>query len=327
MLALPALPAQDKAKDEKKDSEVKGKDEKKSLSPKEQYTALVKEFGEQQREILADYRKAKGEEQKKLADKYRGLGKEFADKFYKLAEDNPKDAAATDALFWIVQNADGGSTYEKAAEKVTALVAEMPLADLSKRLNMIRGGNQTVLDAVIKRTEKEEKDPKVVDLLVWTARNAYYMPAGQKAIARLVEKYPDHPSIEQVCAMLGQGGVPRADELLKAILEKTDKPKVKAAAALAMGRALAAKTDKLGDDPTEADKVAAEGEKYLTMAVDLYKDNENQKKGAEQELKALRTLRVGKEAPEIKAGDLDGKEFKLSDYRGKVVLLDFWGHW
>ena len=41
----------------------------------------------------------------------------------------------------------------------------------------------------------------------------------------------------------------------------------------------------------------------------------------------LRTIRVGKEAPEIKAPDLDGKEFKLSDYRGKVVLLDFWGHW
>ena len=36
---------------------------------------------------------------------------------------------------------------------------------------------------------------------------------------------------------------------------------------------------------------------------------------------------MGKEAPEIKGGDLDGKEFKLSDYRGKVVLLDFWGNW
>ena len=24
---------------------------------------------------------------------------------------------------------------------------------------------------------------------------------------------------------------------------------------------------------------------------------------------------------------LDGKPFKLSDYKGKVVLLDFWGFW
>jgi hypothetical protein len=32
-------------------------------------------------------------------------------------------------------------------------------------------------------------------------------------------------------------------------------------------------------------------------------------------------------APEIEGTDQDGKSFKLSDYRGKVVLLDFWGNW
>jgi hypothetical protein len=32
-------------------------------------------------------------------------------------------------------------------------------------------------------------------------------------------------------------------------------------------------------------------------------------------------------APEIKGQDLTGTTFKLSDYRGKVVLLDFWGDW
>ena len=41
----------------------------------------------------------------------------------------------------------------------------------------------------------------------------------------------------------------------------------------------------------------------------------------------LTHLRIGLPAPEIEAEDLDGVVFKLSDYRGKVVLLDFWGHW
>jgi hypothetical protein len=36
---------------------------------------------------------------------------------------------------------------------------------------------------------------------------------------------------------------------------------------------------------------------------------------------------VGNLALEIDAEDIDGKKFKLSDYRGKVVLLDFWGNW
>ncbi|MBI4659689.1 MAG: PDZ domain-containing protein [Verrucomicrobia bacterium] len=35
----------------------------------------------------------------------------------------------------------------------------------------------------------------------------------------------------------------------------------------------------------------------------------------------------GKAAPEIEGEDMDGKKFKLSDYRGKAVMLDFWGDW
>ena len=36
---------------------------------------------------------------------------------------------------------------------------------------------------------------------------------------------------------------------------------------------------------------------------------------------------IGDLAPEIVGEDVDGTEFKLSDYRGKVVVLDFWGDW
>ena len=36
---------------------------------------------------------------------------------------------------------------------------------------------------------------------------------------------------------------------------------------------------------------------------------------------------IGQMAPEIEGEDLDGVPFKLSDYRGKVVVLDFWGNW
>ena len=38
-------------------------------------------------------------------------------------------------------------------------------------------------------------------------------------------------------------------------------------------------------------------------------------------------LEIGNQAPEIDGPDLDGQSFRLSDYRGKVVVLDFWGNW
>ena len=46
-----------------------------------------------------------------------------------------------------------------------------------------------------------------------------------------------------------------------------------------------------------------------------------------RQLFELRNLQVGMVAPDIEGEDLDGVAFKLSDYRGKVVVLDFWGNW
>jgi thiol-disulfide isomerase/thioredoxin len=48
---------------------------------------------------------------------------------------------------------------------------------------------------------------------------------------------------------------------------------------------------------------------------------------AEFRLDDMLNLAVGQQAPEIEGKDLDGKPLKLSDYKGKVVLLVFWGSW
>ena len=38
-------------------------------------------------------------------------------------------------------------------------------------------------------------------------------------------------------------------------------------------------------------------------------------------------LTVGKSAPDFQLPDLNEKEIRLSDYRGKVVFLNFWATW
>jgi len=48
---------------------------------------------------------------------------------------------------------------------------------------------------------------------------------------------------------------------------------------------------------------------------------------AEDKPKEKVKIAVGKPAPEIEGEDIEGNAFKLSDYRGKVVVLDFWGNW
>jgi thiol-disulfide isomerase/thioredoxin len=48
---------------------------------------------------------------------------------------------------------------------------------------------------------------------------------------------------------------------------------------------------------------------------------------AEGELFESRHLKPGKEAPEMAGEDLEGKRLKLSDYRGKVVVVVSWTTW
>ena len=48
---------------------------------------------------------------------------------------------------------------------------------------------------------------------------------------------------------------------------------------------------------------------------------------AEGDIFEVKNLSVGQTAPDIEGEDVNGVPFKLSDYRGKVVLLDFWGDW
>ena len=58
-----------------------------------------------------------------------------------------------------------------------------------------------------------------------------------------------------------------------------------------------------------------------------YDDDTTFGQAAEEAFYFLTTLSVGKEAPRIAGTDADGTLFRLPDYRGKVVMLRFWGDW
>jgi hypothetical protein len=328
-------------------------DGKEPPSPEQRFEMLRKEYQAVQQEVLAATRKAQGAERTKLIEKLQGLGKEFGAKFYKLAEDAPKSPAAADALFWVLENGVGSSVYPDAVDKVLTRVREMPLGDLAERLKTLRvlaavqGGflvaiegdkgerlktlrasATKLMESVCQRAEKDAQDPRAADLLVWVGTNGGRSSVGQKATDRLVEKYSDHAAIEQVCEKLSSGRSPNDADTLKLILEKSANPRGKAAALLAMSQNLSARIDALDDKVEQTDKLADEAEKLLTRAVALSgTDFPKLKSSAERQLRVLRTMRVGKVAAEIRGTDLDEKEFKLSDYRGKVVLLDFWGNW
>jgi hypothetical protein len=77
---------------------------------------------------------------------------------------------------------------------------------------------------------------------------------------------------------------------------------------------------------SEVEAERAEGGQLFDRLVEELPGTEYAER-AEAELFEIKYLGVGCEAPDFEAATLEGHEFKLSDYRGKVVLLDFYGFW
>ena len=95
--------------------------------------------------------------------------------------------------------------------------------------------------------------------------------------------------------------------------------------ALAIGQSLRSRYERAFQRKDKAaGKILEEAE---TTIKQVAKEHPNLSKQADDFLFELQHLTVGRPAMEIDGEDIDGKKFKLSDYRGKVVVLDFWGHW
>lgn len=78
------------------------------------------------------------------------------------------------------------------------------------------------------------------------------------------------------------------------------------------------------DDATDSQRTAA-AEDLNRVIVES--ESEGTVTRARSALFELEKLQLGLVAPDIEGKDLEGVAFKLSDYRGKVVVIDFWGDW
>jgi hypothetical protein len=198
---------------------------------------------------------------------------------------------------------------------------------------------------LVRRDPKADASFQALEWIVTEPRNPH-QPYGLQAVELLRDHHTTNPKIGGVCGALGAWwrweNEPVMEFLRTAARDNPDRT-ARGNATLALARLTHSKASTLlyqkkGDPKT----VSLEAESFFDTVVAKYADCPNQRirprmagerfKGtlgdeASAELFEIRHLAIGKVAPEIEAEDLDGRKFKLSDYRGKVVVLDFWGHW
>jgi hypothetical protein len=193
--------------------------------------------------------------------------------------------------------------------------------------------------------------------LGWLANNSDQPEEKAQALATLMEKYRDSPVMKDASVAIVASGKPsqQAEDNLRSIMKNSPHREARGAAAyelvtyldrykmyvdsideLAENERFVAAMGEEGIDYLRNLKVNdAEMEKLYDSIVKEYPDVVINQFGrdtvigeaAGSALFEIRNLSMGCVAPDIEGSDLDGEEFALSDYRGKVVMLDFWGHW
>jgi hypothetical protein len=201
---------------------------------------------------------------------------------------------------------------------------------------------------VLAAVERAATDGEAVGGLSWIFRQVRYGDVRAKALALATEKYITHPGMGSVCNGFRSDGTPAAAEFLRTLMAKNENTGIQGVACFALANSLRRQASTVrflqGKDAdyraryartygqaavdgwlkADADALEKEAEGHFEACV---KAGGNVAKQAATELYELRNLAIGKTAPEIDGTDPDGEAFKLTDYRGKVVVIDFWGDW
>src|SRR5262245_2618422 len=262
----------------------------KRAAPAEQYQAILKEFGEA---ANANWKATTDEERKQAAARVEPLPL----KLLELAEQNPNESWTLDALTNVVTQ-------------------EYWLDNYSSHPGWGKDSRQA------------------------------------RAIAILLRDYVRSDKLGETCKRVQFGFRKECETFLRTVLEKNPHKDLQGQACLRLALFLNLRLNRLdllsgqpdlskryeglyGKDYLDAlrrqdrSRAVAEVEAIFERAAQKYGDVKMPFGGtvgdnARTELFALRHLAVGKEAADIEGLDQDGVRFKLSDYRGKVVLLYFW---
>jgi thiol-disulfide isomerase/thioredoxin len=215
---------------------------------------------------------------------------------FKLAREHPKAPAAFDALRFVVRTNRAGPGDGSAR---------------SLRMMLERAD-----------TRRPHRDGR---FLANVALALFQYPDAERLLRRTLDENPDRETRAAACTWLAEHLLQQA-KMVRRLREKPEEATLYARYSAATPIADFVREK----DPVALDRragalleraIAEFGDVTLPDAKRTLADS------LSGELFALRNLNVGQAAPEIEGRDHEGQPFRLSDLRGKVVVLTFSGNW
>jgi thiol-disulfide isomerase/thioredoxin len=292
-----------------------GGEQPKSLTPSERYEALLKDY---ERASAAWKQSGKG---LKWADPawrehYAAWPKwSFGPRFLQFAEANPKEPEAMDALLQIVGFLESLYNEDRLIFPVITRAFSLLSADhlrdervaqecLRRQMFMLPTMVPYFQALMAKSQDREVRAYACWALIGYNVAKIGYL---ERSAAAPPSDRPEDRDTRQFLKARQDPDFVRLAEAIK----KADKAVISTETEALLERLISG----YGEVPFPArwDKAKRKGETLADQA--------------RLRLDALRSIAVGKVAPDIQGEDTNGKPMRLSDYRGKVVVLVFWGTW
>lgn len=267
-----------------------------AATPKEEYVAIMRDYN-------ADMgiRSARSDRERKAAVERFA---QFPKRLTELAQKYPDDPIAINALRAAVQ-----------AVNTTDSIAQV--AWESNETDFPKGSSDNWVTEIVAQLQRDHiRSPKLGPVI---DRARYgYRPGFEPFLRAALRENPERKNRALACLALAQYLLEKSRMLQVA----EDRSELEGAYANIFGKDFLPGWRGRGKA-----QLAKEAEELFEQAVE-YEDVEsrggNVASLARMALYDIRNLSIGKAAPETEGLDQDGLRFRLSDYRGKVVLLYFW---